>query len=89
MASSIEVEPMDLMAEHLAALRSNVRKVFFQHETLSPEEELDRARRMEQFLAMGRSFNLEEREMIALMLREAFAVRRGCGCPGCRARVVA
>ena len=43
MASSIEVEPMDLMAEHLAALRSNVRKVFFQHETLSPEEELDRA----------------------------------------------
>lgn len=69
MTSLILVDPKDLMAQHPAALRDYARRVMVHGENLSPEEEGDKDRRMEEFLTAGRSFRLTDREMVSLIYR--------------------
>jgi len=46
--------------------------------------EEERLERLGELWAMGFSFNLTERELVALIYRDLFSVKRGCECPNCR-----
>ena len=86
MTSLIVAEPKELMPEHLTSLRSYARRVLIQGETLTAIEEEDKERRLREYLAVGSSVKLTEREMAALVYKGFFMAKRGCGCPTCRTR---
>ena len=84
MASLIAVGSTELMYQHLAAIQSYARRVILQGDVLTSDEEEDRGRLMQEFLAVGSSFKLTGKEMAALICQEMLAPKRGCGCPSCR-----
>ena len=86
MNSLIGVNPKELMSQHQAALRAYAKRVMVQGDGLTPAEDDDRARRMQEYMAIGRSLNVTHKEMVAVIFRGMFAVKRGCGCPTCRER---
>ena len=69
MTNLMLVDKKRLMARHPAALREYARRVIVHGEYLAPDEEGDKDRRMEEFLATGRSFRLTDREMVAIIYR--------------------
>ncbi len=69
---------------HLEALQGCARAVLQDGATLSPWVEEERLERLGELWAMGFSFNLTERELVALIYRDLFSVKRGCECPNCR-----
>ena len=44
------------MLQHLAPLREYAKRVYLHQESLKPWEETDKARRMQEFVAMAKSF---------------------------------
>ena len=86
MNSLISVNPQELMSQHQTALRAYAKRVMVRGDDLTPAEDDDRARRMQEYLAVGSSLNLTRKEMVAVIFRGMFAVKRGCGCPTCRER---
>ena len=84
MTSLIAVGSTHLMSQHLTAIQSYARRVILQGDVLTSEEEEDRGRLVQEFLAVGSSFRLTGKEMVALIYQEMLARKRGCGCPSCR-----
>ena len=84
MVSLIAVGSTELMSQHLAAIQGYARRVILQGDVLTSDEEEDRGRLMQEFLAVGSSFKLTGKEMVALIYQEILARKRGCGCPSCR-----
>ena len=80
--------PKETVARHLTALREYVRRVIIRGESLAPQEEDDRVHRMQEYLAVSSSFNVTQKEMVALLYKGFFAGERGCGCHACRARTL-
>ena len=76
----------ELMYEHLDVLRKYAKRVFVEHDMLSPEEYDDKETRFREFAAIGGSFNLTEREMVRLLFKGLFPASPNCDCPTCRAR---
>ena len=76
-----------LMDDHLATLRGYARRVLVHGDPLIPGEDEDREGRMHEFLAIGNSFNLTKREMVALLYQEMLTEGDGCSCPTCRGRL--
>lgn len=76
MTSLAIMEPKDCMDYHLSALREYFQRVVVQGEELSPVESYDRAYRMEEFLAVGCTFNLTYKEMTHLLLGGLFDAKR-------------
>jgi len=72
MTSLISADPRELMAQHPLALREYARRVVVHGESLAPHEEGDKARRMAEFLALGRAFKLTDREIVSLVYRRVF-----------------
>jgi len=72
--------------EYLESLRVYAKRVIFRGDALTDAEELDKKTRMDLLLAIGRSFKLTNKEMVALMLEGTQEEPRRCGCPSCRAR---
>ena len=73
------------MAEHLEVLREYCKQVLIREDSIVAEKEKDKARRMQEFLAMGRSFSVTDKELVVSVFRGLLAGRRECGCAGCRA----
>ena len=57
------------MLHHLAPLREYAKRVFLQEESLKPWEETDKARLMQEFVAMAKSFQLTDRDIVILLCR--------------------
>ena len=72
--------------EYLESLRAYAKRVILRGDRLTDTEELDKKTRMDLLLAIGRSFKLTNKEMVALMLEGSQEGQRRCGCPSCRAR---
>ena len=75
--------PKEEMAKHLECLRGYAERVFVNGETLSPDEEEDRGFRMREFVTTGISFKCTERELVTLLYKGLFAVKRCCPGAGC------
>ena len=86
MTSLALTDTKGLMAQHVASVKEYARRVVLQGESLALYEEDDRAYRMQEFVAAGSSFRLTEKEMVLLIYRGLFEVKRGCDCPTCRSR---
>ena len=86
MTSLAIIESKDCMDYHLSALKTYAQRVVVHEEELSPVESYDQAYRMEEFLAVGCSFNLTYKEMVRLLFGELFEAKRECGCHSCRSR---
>lgn len=69
---------------HLETLRGYARDVLLNGAPLSPRVEEERLERLGEIWAMGFSFNLTEKELVALIYKDLFVVKRGCDCPSCR-----
>lgn len=83
---TVRVDPMELMAEHLSTLREYARRVLVRNTPLTMAEEKDRAVRMEEYRAVGASFDLTDAEMVEHLYRGLLRPQRGCDCPTCRSR---
>ena len=86
MTSFAIIESKECMDYHLSALKNYARRVVEHGEELSPAESYDQAYRMEEFLAVGCSFNLTHKEMVRLLFGGLFEAKRECGCHSCRSK---
>ena len=57
------------MFQHLAPLREYAKRVYLHEENLKAWEETDQARRMQEFVAIARSFQLTDRDIVILLCR--------------------
>ncbi|HAL46977.1 MAG: hypothetical protein FI707_10115 [SAR202 cluster bacterium] len=80
-------DPRDAVAEHLKALKGYAKKNLLHGEELSEAEQADKSTRLIEFVAIGSSFRLTEKEMVQLIFRDMLREPKQCGCPSCRARI--
>ena len=73
-----------MVAEHVDALRDYAERVIVRGGSLGVDEDMDRSSRLDEFFAVGSSFDLTEREMVVQLLGELRRLR--CDCPTCRHR---
>ena len=85
MASLAVRDPNQLMAQHQEALRKYTRRALKNGETLAYYEREDKALRLREFLAIGNTFGLSNKEMVVHLYRGLFDFKQGCDCPGCQA----
>ena len=62
-------DPKRTMFQHLTPLRKYAKRVSLHEESLKPWEEADKARRMQEFVAMAKSFQLTDRDIVILLCR--------------------
>jgi hypothetical protein len=74
------------VTEHLNVLRAYARKALIEGQRLNHLENADKAARLKEFQAIGKSFKLTGNEMARLVFNGLFRGRRFCGCPSCQAR---
>ena len=86
MTTSLSVSTREMMAEHLTALSGYAKRVVVHGEILASHEESDRAFRMREFMDAGRSLKCTDKELVALLYRGLFEVKRGCDCFNCKSR---
>ena len=79
-------DPKELVTEHLEVLNEYATRVLLQNKPLTETEEADKARRIQEFMAIGGSFGLPESEIVALLCKELLTPKPRCGCAGCRMR---
>ena len=72
--------------EYLESLRVYAKRVILRGDSLTRAEELDKKTRMDLLLAIGRSFKLTKKEMVAMMLEGNRQGPLSCNCTTCRAR---
>lgn len=61
-----------IMSQHLVALRNYAQRVVQDGEWLPLEDDIDREVRVREFLALGESFNVKQKDMIALLYKDMF-----------------
>lgn len=72
MSASTSTDRIEQFFHHLAVLKNYARRVIVGGDALSPREEVDRVNRVQQFLAIGFSFDLTEKEIVTILYRELF-----------------
>ena len=72
MQSSVLTNPKERMENHLAILKKYAERVLTQDDHLMPWEEADKAARMEDFFDIGVSFKCTDRELVSVIIRDAF-----------------
>ena len=76
------------MAEHLEVLRDYATLAIANNQPLDSKEEFDKNERMVEFLAIGKSLKMDNKELVAQVLEGALSSKRAeCGCPTCQSRV--
>ena len=73
MASPASTSPIEAMFVHLPVLRNYAKKMIQREEILTENEDWDRLYRLREFRAIGDTLNWTEREVVVLLLRQAFA----------------
>ncbi len=61
------------MFQHLPTLRAYAAHVILQEQQLGEKAEQDRAARMNEFRAIGKSLNWTDKEVVSLLFREVFS----------------
>lgn len=61
-----------ILSQHLKALRSYLRKAFVERNELTSEENMDRRVRMREFLAIGKSYGLTDKQLVAHLFKGLF-----------------
>lgn len=74
MSSPSSTDRIEQFFHHLAILKEYARRVIVTENPLTPDEEQDRAERIQEFLNIGYSFDLTEKEMVTILYREIFTV---------------
>ena len=86
MTTTFSREASGLLARHVEVLKTYAHRALLRGDLLTPAEETDRAYRMFEFTAMGSALKLTEREMVTLIYRDMFKVKRHCDCRTCQYR---
>ena len=86
MVGVVATNPKELFAEHLRVLRGYASRVASQGDSLTGDEEQEVKERLREFFAVGGILGLADKEMVLLLYRGVWAVRRGCDCMTCTAR---
>ena len=84
MTNLIITDPKESITQDLSVLRGYAGRSVVHGEELAPTEAADKARRMEEFLAVGSSFNLTFKEMVLQIYNGLDSEKRDCGCHSCR-----
>ncbi len=79
-------DPRDTVAEHLKVLKGYANRNLVHGEELSEAEREDKNNRLVEFVAIGTSFRLTEKEMVQRIFPDMLREPKHCGCPSCRAR---
>jgi hypothetical protein len=74
LSSPTSTDRIEQFFHHLAILKEYAKRVIVSRNPLTPEEEQDRADRIQEFLNIGLSFDLTEKEMVTILYRELFSV---------------
>ncbi len=79
--------PQELMDEHLGVLRGYAEHVLAQGGVLTEYEERDKAERMTEYIAIGKSFDLSSSDLLGQIFGDMLKPEESqCGCPTCRSR---
>ena len=74
-----------ILSQHFKALQSYARRALHIENALNPEEDRDREVRLREYLVIGRSFGLTDKQLVAHLFKDLFKNTRICDCPTCRA----
>ena len=74
MSSPTSTDRIEQFFHHLAILKEYAKRVIVSGNPLTPEEEQDRVDRIQEFLNIGLSFDLTEKEMVTILYRELFSI---------------
>jgi hypothetical protein len=85
MTALVAVSRKEPLREHLMVLREYARQVLVGGEALGSRTDRDWRRRLAEFLAIGTSFHLTDREPVRLVYRGLFAAKPQRGCSAGRA----
>ena len=66
-------ERIEQFFNHLSTLKDYAQKVIADGDALDEDEESDRVARLNEFMEIGSSFDLNKKEMISIIYRELFA----------------
>lgn len=72
MSASSSTERIEQFFHHLASLKEYAKRTMLTGDNLTEEEERDRADRMLEFMEIGGSFDLSEKDMVTILYREMF-----------------
>ncbi len=86
MSTSPVTDPKIVLNTDLCILQRYANRMIVQEEMLLPEEDEDRGQRLEEYMAITRSFGLTDAEAVSNILKVLFVRHRRCDCPSCRAR---
>ena len=67
-----------IMRNHSIALKDYMTGVLEEGRQLTPEEEVDRDVRMREFMAIGKSFGFDEKQLTLVLMVESIVVKDGC-----------
>ena len=84
MTNLVITDPKESITRDLSVLREYAGRAVMHGEELAPSEAADQAWRMEEFLAVGSSFNLTFKEMVLQIYNGLDSEKRDCGCHSCR-----
>ena len=87
MTNLMSKDPKETVAEHIETLRAYAARVLTNGEQLTEEELADKADRLHELQTLCSSFDVTEKEMVTLVLRQTMREPKRCGCPTCRARM--
>lgn len=73
MSRPAHTNAIGMMFQHLPTLRAYAAQMILREQQLGEKEEQDRALRMNEFRAIGKSLNWTDKEVVALLLREVFS----------------
>lgn len=77
---------IDTFAEYLESLCVYAKRVMLRGEALTDAEQLDKKARTDLLFAIGRAFQLTDKEIVALIFKGVLKGPKRCGCPTCRNR---
>jgi hypothetical protein len=74
LSSPTSTDRIEQFFHHLAILKEYAKRVIVSGNPLTPEEEQDRADRIQEFLNIGLPFDLTEKDMVTILYHELFSV---------------
>ncbi len=67
-----------IMGNHITALKGYMNIAVKEGRQLTPEEDMDREVRMREFMAIGKSFGFDEKQLTIVLMVEPIVVKDGC-----------
>ena len=74
MTAYSSTERIEQFFNHLSTLKDYAQRVIADGEILDDQDDRDKRERLSEFLEIGNSFDLNEKEMVSILYRELFAL---------------